>query len=78
MLVYAVSNDTKVHIPVLFQDGYTVREIYHLLSVKRLLVYKTLDLYNHYGIVYNPHKYSVTGYHCVLSTTDILSCSFET
>jgi transposase len=72
MPVYAVSNDTKAHIPALFQDGYTVREICHLLGVKKSLVYNTLDLYNRYGIVYNPHKYSVTGRRRVLSTTDVL------
>jgi len=73
MLVHVVSNNTKLYIPALFQDRYTVKEICRLLGVKKMLVYKTLDFFNIFGIVYNPHIYSTIIRCChILSTTDIL------
>jgi hypothetical protein len=42
---HIVSNHTKLNIPALSEDGYTVKEIFRLLDIKKTLVYKTLSLY---------------------------------
>jgi hypothetical protein len=39
---HIVSNHTKLNIPALSEDGYTVKEICCLLGIKKTLVYKTL------------------------------------
>ncbi|KAF8549057.1 hypothetical protein OG21DRAFT_1515597 [Imleria badia] len=40
MPIHIVSKDTKLHIPALFQVGFTVKDICGLLGVKKILVYK--------------------------------------
>ena len=74
MPVHVMSKNTKIHIPALFQDGFIVREICHLLGVKKMLIYKTLNYYKNFGGVYNPWTYSNNIEHCcILSTADTLS-----
>lgn len=74
MPIHIVSNDTKLHIPALFFDGYTVKEICSLLGVKKMLIYKTLNFYRRFSTVYSPHTYShIIRHCCILSTMDILS-----
>ncbi|KAI9456912.1 hypothetical protein HD554DRAFT_2143884 [Boletus coccyginus] len=63
---HVISNDTKINIPTLSEDGYTVKEICCLLGIKKMLIYKTLSLYKQFGIVYNPHTYS-----------HVISCSLQ-
>ncbi|KAF8545648.1 hypothetical protein OG21DRAFT_1492107 [Imleria badia] len=45
MPLHIISNNTKLNIPALSEDGYTVKEICCLLGIKKTLVYKTLSLY---------------------------------
>jgi len=53
-----VSDDLKAQIPALHREGYRVKDICHLLDIKKTLVYRVLKLYSQYGVVSNPHKYS--------------------
>ena len=48
MPIHIVSNDMKSHIP-LFLDGYTIKEVCGLLSVKQTLVYKILNFYKRFS-----------------------------
>ena len=69
---HIVSNHTKLNIPALSEDGYTMKEICRLLGIKKTLVYRTLTLYKQFGVVYNPHTYSrVIRRHRILSMADI-------
>ncbi|KAI9570931.1 hypothetical protein HD554DRAFT_2079935, partial [Boletus coccyginus] len=54
---HVVSNDTKLNIPTLSEDGYTMKEICYLLGIKKTHIYKTFSLYKQFGIVYNPYTY---------------------
>ena len=41
-----ISDDLKSHIPVLYGKGYAVKDICHLLSIKKTLAYKVLNQYH--------------------------------
>lgn len=50
-----VSHDLKAHIPVLrYELGYSAKEICSVLSIKKSLVYCTLQYHQMHGLVYNP------------------------
>lgn len=66
----AVLCDLKAHIPVLFQNGYDVKEICDLLGVKKTLAYTTLSHHQLYGNPYNPHACQ-TGHPQLLQPPDI-------
>jgi transposase len=73
MPAYSISDDTKFHIPVLFQEGHSINEICSLLGVKKSLVYKTLRFYKNFGTIHNPHTYShAIGRPRILGSADIL------
>jgi hypothetical protein len=66
-----MSNDIKLYIPQLRSEGHSVKHICSLLGIKKTLVYTTLNLYERFGVIYNPHKYShIVRCHCVLSIGD--------
>ncbi|KAL4079762.1 hypothetical protein J3A83DRAFT_4185721 [Scleroderma citrinum] len=52
------SDDLKSHIPVLYGEGYSVKDICHLLSIKKSLIYRVLNQYHCYGTISNPNTYS--------------------
>ena len=65
-------NDLKARIPVLFREGYSVKELCHLLGIKKSLVYKVLSRYQWFGSVSNPHTYSCgVGRPRFLNSTDL-------
>jgi hypothetical protein len=71
MPAHIVSNDVKLYIPIRHSEGHTIKHICSLLGVGKTLVYKTLNLYERFGIIYNPHKYShVVRRHRILSIAD--------
>ena len=70
--LHIVSNDMKTHIPVLFQDGYSVKDICGLLGIKKTLVCRTLRYYRDFGVIYNPHMY-ILMYHWPLSHPQLSS-----
>ena len=56
---------------MLYHDGHSIKEICGILGIKKSLVYKTLDFYRHYGVIYNPHTYiHAIGRHRILSLAD--------
>ena len=68
---HIVPNNTKVFIPTLYRDGHSIKEICGILGIKKSLVYKTLDFYRRYGVVYNPHTYThAIGRRRILSLAD--------
>jgi len=52
------SDDLKARVPVLYHEGYSVKDICYLLGIKKTLVYKVLNWYLLFGNVSNPYKYS--------------------
>ncbi|KAF8123975.1 hypothetical protein EV363DRAFT_1227831 [Boletus edulis] len=52
-----VSDDLKARIPVLYQEGFPVKYICHLLGVKKTLVYNILKLYKTYHSTSNPFNF---------------------
>ena len=58
MPAWRTSDDLKARIPVLFLEGYSVKELCHLLGIKKSLVYNVLNRYRQFGSVLNPHRYS--------------------
>jgi transposase len=56
----AASDETRAHIPVLRRQGYSVKDICHLLDIKKTLVYKVLAWHSQLGIILNPCIYSCT------------------
>ena len=54
------SEDLKARIPFLYREGYPVKDICHLLGIKKTLVYNVLGQYQRLGTVSNPYKYSCT------------------
>jgi len=38
-------------------EGYSVKDICHLLNIKKTLIYKVLGLYQWLDVVSNPYKY---------------------
>ncbi|KAN0101279.1 hypothetical protein V8E55_001263 [Tylopilus felleus] len=68
----AISPDLKTHIPRLYHDGHSIKDICTILGLKKSLVYKTLDLYARFGTVTNPYKYSqVVGRRRILNSADL-------
>jgi transposase len=62
----------KSQIPVLHHKGFSVKEICHLLSVKKSLVYQVLDRYKQCGVVSNICNYScAVGCPCSLSQVNL-------
>ena len=57
MPLKGVSDDLKSCIPVLYGKGYSVKDICHLLSIKKTLAYKVLNQYHHHGTISNPLTY---------------------
>ena len=53
MPYHPVSKDLKACISMLGRDSYNVKDICNLLSIKKSLIYKTLDYDHHYGVLYN-------------------------
>ena len=69
---HIISNHTKLNIPALSEDSYTIKEICCLLGIKKTLVYKTISFYKWFGVIYNPHTYShAIRWCCILSTADV-------
>jgi len=52
------SDDLKSCIPVLYSEGYSVKDICHLLGIKKTLAYNVLNRYHRYGTISNPNTYS--------------------
>ena len=52
------SDDLKSRIPVLYSEGYSVKDICHLLGIKKTLAYNVLNWYHCYGTISNPNTYS--------------------
>ena len=57
MLPHQISEDLKAHILALYHEGYSVKDICHLLNIKKTLIYKVLGLYQQLDVVSNPYKY---------------------
>ena len=73
---HQVSEDLKACIPALHHEGYSVKDICHLLNIKKTLVYKVLSLYQQFGIVSNPFKYSCSmGHPHTLNQVDLVFLS---
>ncbi|KIM53223.1 hypothetical protein SCLCIDRAFT_74998, partial [Scleroderma citrinum Foug A] len=53
-----ISDDLKSRIPVLYGEGYSVKDICHLLGIKKTLAYKVLNQYHCHGTILNPLTYS--------------------
>ena len=71
MPTHLVSNDMKARIPVLFhQQGFNVKEICHLLDLKKSIIYRTLRYARAYGVPYNPHSHQ-PGRKRILSQGDV-------
>ncbi|KAL4062256.1 hypothetical protein V8B97DRAFT_2026277 [Scleroderma yunnanense] len=60
----------KSCISVLYAEGYSVKDICHLLSIKKSLTYRVLNQYHHYGTISNPNTHScpVRGPHSLCPT----------
>ena len=54
------SEDLKACIPFLYHEGYPVKDICHLLSIKKTLVYDVLSRYQQFGTISNPYRYLCT------------------
>ena len=70
MPFHPISNDLKVRIPILQQQGYNVKKICNLLGIKKTLVYRSLAHVRRYGVHYNPHSRQ-SGRHRALSHEDL-------
>jgi transposase len=70
MRYHPISRDLKVRIPVLRQQGYKVKKICNLLSIKKTLVYQSLVHFRRYGVPCNPHTHR-SGRCRVLSHEDL-------
>ena len=46
------SDNLKAHIPVLYCE-HSIKEIWHLLGIKKMLVYKVLNWYQQFGNILN-------------------------
>ncbi|KIK76630.1 hypothetical protein PAXRUDRAFT_169324 [Paxillus rubicundulus Ve08.2h10] len=55
---HVVPPNVKAQIPLLYNDNYTIKDICHILGIKKSLVYRTLSLYSKYGMVTSPSRYS--------------------
>ena len=71
-LCYAMSPNIKAQIPLLYHENHCVKEICHILCIKKSLIYRMLSLYSRYGTVINPSKYFLFtgGCHWVLSSVN--------
>ena len=66
------SNDLKARIPVLYLAGHPIKDICHLLGIKKTLAYKVLNRYQEFGGVSNPYAYSCgVGRPRTLSSADL-------
>ena len=77
MTLQTVSQNLKAQIPVLFfEQDFSVDQICAILSVKKSMVYKSLqyflEYFHEYGISHNPHAHK-TGRNQTLSHLDIKS-----
>jgi len=69
-----VLHDLKAHIPYLqCIEDFIVKEIGWILSVKKSMIYQTLNYYRDYGITHNPmaFTYFTHGQHHILTTGDL-------
>ena len=67
-----VPPNVKAQILLLYDDNHSVKDICHILGIKKSLVYRTLSLYSKYGTITNLSRYSCsTGCHQLLSSADI-------
>ena len=74
MLCRCVSRDLKAHIPhLIYVGGFKVKEVEHLLGVKKSMIYQTLNYFRDYGVTYNLTAYShhSRGCHRKLDTVDV-------
>ncbi|KDQ50469.1 hypothetical protein JAAARDRAFT_101389, partial [Jaapia argillacea MUCL 33604] len=69
----SVSQDLKARVPVLWSDGFSVKEICGLLGIKKSLAYKTLEHHRCHGITYNQFA-RTQGQQHKLTTPDINYC----
>jgi len=54
-----VSRDLKERIPYLrYVEGFNVKEIGRILSVKKSMIYQTLNYHRNHGVTYNPTAFS--------------------
>jgi len=52
----SVSLDLKARIPIIhYSAGYSVKEIYGILGIRKSFVYQTLQYYAVHGVCYNPN-----------------------
>ncbi|KAH7886460.1 hypothetical protein F5I97DRAFT_1808579 [Phlebopus sp. FC_14] len=49
-----MSNDYKAHIPLLYHENHSVKDICYILGIKKSLVYRILLLYSKYSTITNP------------------------
>jgi transposase len=54
-----ISKDLKARIPVLQQQGYSVKKICNILGIKKTLVYRCLAHVRRHGVPYDPHLYQL-------------------
>jgi len=52
------SDDLKARVPILYREGYSVKDICYLLGIKKTLVYKVLNRYLQFGDVSNSYPQS--------------------
>ena len=70
MPYHPVSKDLKARIPVLEQQGYSVKKICNLLGIKKTLVYRSLTHVRRYGVPYKTCSHR-PGRHRILSHEDL-------
>lgn len=72
LMQQATSDETKACIPALRHQGHSIKDICHLLSVKKTLVYNVLAWHSQFGTVSNPCMYSCTlGCSRILTPADL-------
>jgi hypothetical protein len=60
IMQHTTSDETRAHITVLHFQGYLVKDICHLLDVKKTMVYKVLTWHSQLSVISNPRMYSCT------------------
>src|SRR6266849_8800988 len=66
MPYHSISKDLKAQIPILQQQGYNVKKIGSLLSIKKTLIYHLLAHVHHHGVSYNPYAHKFGCYRTLL------------
>lgn len=62
----------KAQVPLLYHDNHSVKDICHILGLKKSLVYKILSFHSKYGTITDPYKYSRSlGRRRMLTSTDV-------